>query len=74
MVSHLQKQNLEYFLNWKFFTAKIHMKMIYGMHTCGEKLCLVVSIQRLFKPKDGLSDPKGSLSAPLSSHVISLAN
>ena len=33
-----------------------------------------MSIRSFFKPKDGLPDPKGSLSSSLSSKAIALAN
>ena len=33
-----------------------------------------MSIRRYFKPKDGLPDPKGSLSCSLPSQAIALAN
>ena len=33
-----------------------------------------ISIRQFFKPKNGLPDPKGSLSASLPSQAIALAN
>ena len=34
----------------------------------------IMSIRNYFKPKDGLPDPKGSLSRSLPSHAIALVN
>ena len=39
-----------------------------------ERIRVKMSIRSFFKPKDGLPDPKGSLSSSLPSKAIALAN